>query len=64
MNSRLSALFKCVAELCEAELKACHYIEEFHLWQIHPLDRREKLAFECPQLTDPFSSQLLLISSL
>jgi hypothetical protein len=31
MNDRLTALVKRVAELCEAGLKACHYVEEFHL---------------------------------
>jgi hypothetical protein len=31
MNSRLSALVKRVAELREAGLKACHYVEEFYL---------------------------------
>jgi hypothetical protein len=53
MNSHLPALFKCVAELHEAGLKACHCIEEFHLQRIRPLGRREKLTFKCPQLTDP-----------
>jgi hypothetical protein len=37
MNIRLSALVKHVAELREAGLKACHCIEEFYLWRIHPL---------------------------
>jgi hypothetical protein len=32
MNDRLIALVKLVAELHEAGLKACHYMEEFHLW--------------------------------
>jgi hypothetical protein len=32
MNNRLSALVKRVARLCEAGLRACHYVEEFHLW--------------------------------
>jgi hypothetical protein len=53
MNSHLSALVKRVAELREARLKVCHHIEEFHLQQIRPLGHREKLAFECPQLSDP-----------
>jgi hypothetical protein len=37
MNIHLSALVKHVAELHEAGLKACHCIEEFYLWWIHPL---------------------------
>jgi hypothetical protein len=31
MNDRLSALVKCMAELREAGLKACHCVKEFHL---------------------------------
>jgi hypothetical protein len=31
MNNHLSALVKHVAKLCEAGLKACHCVEEFHL---------------------------------
>jgi hypothetical protein len=31
MNDRLTALVKHVAELHEAGLKACHYVEEIHL---------------------------------
>jgi hypothetical protein len=31
MTARLSALFKRVAELHQAGLEACHYVEEFHL---------------------------------
>jgi hypothetical protein len=53
MNSCMSALVKHVAELCKAGLRACHYIEEFHLRRIHPLGHREKLTFECPRLSDP-----------
>jgi hypothetical protein len=53
MTLRLAALVKRVAELCKASLKACHYIKEFTLQQIHPLGRREKLAYECPRLADP-----------
>jgi hypothetical protein len=30
MNARLAALVTRVSELCEAGLKACHCIEEFH----------------------------------
>jgi hypothetical protein len=31
MNDCLTALVKCVAELREAGLKACHCVKEFHL---------------------------------
>jgi hypothetical protein len=31
-----------------AGLEVCHYAEEFTLRRIRSLDRREKLAFECP----------------
>jgi hypothetical protein len=48
MTDRLAALTKCVAELRQADLKACHCIEEFYLRWIHPLSRRKKLTFECP----------------
>jgi hypothetical protein len=44
----LAALTKRVAELRQAGLEACHYVEEFYLRQICPLDRWKKLAFECP----------------
>jgi hypothetical protein len=40
----LAALVKRVAELCEADLKACHCAEEFNLRWIHPFGHREKLA--------------------
>jgi hypothetical protein len=53
MNDRLTALVKRVAELHEAGLKACHCIEEFHLWRIQPLGCREKLTFECLWLSIP-----------
>jgi hypothetical protein len=53
MNDRQTALVKRVVELREAELRACHCIEEFHLQKICPLGRREKLAFECPRQSDP-----------
>jgi hypothetical protein len=53
MTLCLSALVKRVAELREADLKACHCIEEFTLRWIHPLGHWEKLAFECPRLADP-----------
>jgi hypothetical protein len=53
MNAHLATLVKCLAELCEAGLKACYCIEEFHLWQIRPLGRRDKCAYECPWMVDP-----------
>jgi hypothetical protein len=31
INSHLSTLVKRVAELCEAGLRVCHCLEEFHL---------------------------------
>jgi hypothetical protein len=71
MTPCLAALFKRVAELHEAELKACHYAEEFTLQRIHPLGHLEKLAFECPWLADPnreptdgkiFIHQVLLVT--
>jgi hypothetical protein len=49
---RLTTLVKRVVELREAELKSCHYTEEFTLRWIHPLGHREKLAFEYPWLGD------------
>jgi hypothetical protein len=53
MTPCLKALVKRVTELCQAELEACHCIEEFTLWWFRPIDCREKLAFECPWLADP-----------
>jgi hypothetical protein len=53
MTNHLAALTKRVAELHQAGLEACHYIEEFYLQWIHPLGHRKKLAFECPRLVDP-----------
>jgi hypothetical protein len=53
MNSHLSALDNRMVILHEAGLRVCHCVEEFHLHQIHPLGRREKLAFECPRFSDP-----------
>jgi hypothetical protein len=47
-SRRLKALVKLVTELHRAELEACHYIEEFILWRIHPLSHKEKLAIKCP----------------
>jgi hypothetical protein len=53
MNDCLTALVKRVAKLREVRLKACHCIEEFNLQRNCSLDRQEKLAFECPRLSDP-----------
>jgi hypothetical protein len=53
MIDHLAALVKCVVEHRQAGLEACHYIEEFHLWRIRPLDRQKILAFECPRMVDP-----------
>jgi hypothetical protein len=36
MTNRLAALTKRVAELRQADLEACHCIEEFYLRWIHP----------------------------
>jgi hypothetical protein len=36
MTDRLAALTKHVAELRQAGLKACHYVEEFYLRWIRP----------------------------
>jgi hypothetical protein len=44
---------KRVAELRQAGLEACHYIEEFYLRWIRPLSCRRKLVFECLRLADP-----------
>jgi hypothetical protein len=49
----LEALVKRVIELHWAGLEVCHCAEEFTLRRILPLDRREKLAFECPWLANP-----------
>jgi hypothetical protein len=53
MNARLATLVKHIVELHEAGLKVCHCIEEFHLRQIHPLDRQDKYAYECLRMADP-----------
>jgi hypothetical protein len=53
VTPRLITLVKRVAELCNAGLRACQCVEEFTLRWIRPLGRWEKLAFECPRLTDP-----------
>jgi hypothetical protein len=52
MTPRLAALVKQAAELRTAGLWACHCAQEFTLQQIHPLGWRERLAYDCPQLTD------------
>jgi hypothetical protein len=54
MTDRLAVLIKRVAELRQASLEACHYVEEFYLRWIHPLDCRKKLAFECPRMADHY----------
>jgi hypothetical protein len=53
MTPRLAALVRWVAELRNSSLQARHCAEEFMLRWIRPLDRREKLAYECPWLADP-----------
>jgi hypothetical protein len=53
MTACFSALVNRIADLREAELKACHCVEEFHLRRICPLGHCEKLAHECPRLADP-----------
>jgi hypothetical protein len=63
MLARLSDLIKWVAELQKAGLKACHCTEEFYLQRIHPLGRRERLAYDCPSLADPVTN-LLMVRSL
>jgi hypothetical protein len=53
MTSCLATLVKRVDELHDSGLRACHYAEEFTLQRIHPLGRREKLAYECLRQADP-----------
>jgi hypothetical protein len=53
MIDRLATLIKRVAELHQADIEACHYIEEFHLRRIRPLDHQKILAFKCPRMVDP-----------
>jgi hypothetical protein len=53
MTPCLATLVKQETELCQAGLWSCHCIEEFTLRRILPLGCREKLAYECPWLTDP-----------
>jgi hypothetical protein len=48
MTDRLATLVRCVAELRQAQLEACHCAEEFYLRRIRPLGRRKTLAFESP----------------
>jgi hypothetical protein len=52
MTPHLVALVKRVAELCDIGLRVCHCVEEFTLQHIRPLDRWEKLAYDCPWLAD------------
>jgi hypothetical protein len=53
MIDRLATLVKRITELCQAGLKACHCIKEFHLRWIRTLDRWKTLAFEYPWMADP-----------
>jgi hypothetical protein len=53
MTDHLATLIKLIAKLRQAGLEACHYIEEFHLQQIHPLGRQKTLTFKCPWMADP-----------
>jgi hypothetical protein len=53
MTPHLTALIRWVAELRDTSLQVCHCVEEFTCRRIRPLGYREKLAFECPRLTDP-----------
>jgi hypothetical protein len=48
MTDRLVVLTKRIAELCQANLKACHYVKEFFIRRSHPLSCRKTLAFEYP----------------
>jgi hypothetical protein len=53
MTDCLVALVKHIAKLCQAELDACHYVEEFQLRRIRPLDHRKTLVFKCSWMADP-----------
>jgi hypothetical protein len=53
VTGRLAALVKCIAELLQPGLEACHCVKEFHLRRIHPLGHRKTLAFECLRMADP-----------
>jgi hypothetical protein len=52
MTPHMATLVKRVAEHCAVDLQVCHCAEEFTLQQIHPLGRRERLAYDCPGLAD------------
>jgi hypothetical protein len=52
MTPHLAALVKRVAELHDADLRACHCVKEITLRRICPLDYWEKLAYECPWPAD------------
>jgi hypothetical protein len=54
ITDRLVALTRHIAELCQAGLEACHYVEEFLVRRICPLGRRKTLSFECPRMADPY----------
>jgi hypothetical protein len=54
MTDRLAVLTKHVAELHQAGLEVCHYIEEFYVQRICPLGRRKILAFECLRMVDTY----------
>jgi hypothetical protein len=51
MTDLLVMLTKRIAELRQAGLEACHYVEEFFVRRIHPLGHRKTLAFECLRMT-------------
>jgi hypothetical protein len=53
MTPRLIALVKWVTELRDSGLQVHHCAKEYTLQWIRPLSRREKLAYECPQLVYP-----------
>jgi hypothetical protein len=53
MTPHLASLVKRVVELCHSGLWARHCAGELTLRWIHPLGRREKLAYECSWLADP-----------
>jgi hypothetical protein len=58
MTDRLASLTKRVVERRQAGLEVSHCVEEFYLQRIRPLDRRRKLAFECPRMADPYREPL------
>jgi hypothetical protein len=53
MLPHLKALVKHITKLRKASLEACHCVNEFILWQIHPPKQRENVAFEYPRFADP-----------